>query len=750
VRAPTPLRPAGSGVPSSLVRRFDRISPLLAGLVAATLWWAFGTARKLPALEAMVPRGTLDYFTYYRPNAHYAFARLAAGEIPLWNPQQGLGLPFLATLQTGVLYPPNWLHVFLPTQLAFAVLAAAHLGLAAGLATALARALGATGWGALAAGLLFGGSNWLLGALWSPSTLYSAAWLPGVLLAIERIVERPGPGRVAALAGAVAMQALTGWPYVLLMTCLAAALFAGGALIEVGLREGRIPVSRALALAAGALAGALLAAPQLLPAAELVSHSSRALGVLASEQTVMLTAQHDPAYFVTVLLGRGVNDGVPGALALPLAAFALSLRGPRRTRLALLLGVGAFGLLVSFPLHVPLYGWLRELPLAGDFRFPFRYRLLSTLALSVAAGVGVTKVASLVARGPRLQQAVAAGLAVVAVALQSGVILGAALPFPREASWPRPPGVDALLQALLARGAGAGRLHWQYAEGRAWGDKIGQMEGLRVTHDLEPLTPAPTARFLNFLETGSAETIDARDLKHRKASAEPSQRAAEGGYLGEVPFFGRVGLPAEPSRVRLFDVASVRFVLANEPPAWLAERYPRLRELGTRPAVFENPDVLPRAYRVTRAEAEPPLPEQALARLVAADFDARRSALLDAPPPALLLAAAMAADADAGTTSLERDEPEHQVIRTRGEQPAALVLTDAYYPGWEATVDGVPAPILRANTVFRAVAVPAGEHVVEMRYRPRPFRLGVALALGTLVAGAACAGVLAWRRRSTA
>ena len=77
-------------------------------------------------------------------------------------------------------------------------------------------------------------------------------------------------------------------------------------------------------------------------------------------------------------------------------------------------------------------------------------------------------------------------------------------------------------------------------------------------------------------------------------------------------------------------------------------------------------------------------------------------------------------------------------IRTRGASPAVLVLNDSFYPGWEATLDGVDVPLLRANTAFRAVAVPAGEHVVEMRYRPRSFEVGLALAgVAILLLGAA-------------
>ena len=78
------------------------------------------------------------------------------------------------------------------------------------------------------------------------------------------------------------------------------------------------------------------------------------------------------------------------------------------------------------------------------------------------------------------------------------------------------------------------------------------------------------------------------------------------------------------------------------------------------------------------------------------------------------------------------------MLRTRGDEPAAVVLTDAHYPGWEATLDGSPAPLLRANLLFRAVAVPPGEHEIVMRYRPATLRWGFAIAL---VAVIGCVGV---------
>ena len=66
---------------------------------------------------------------------------------------------------------------------------------------------------------------------------------------------------------------------------------------------------------------------------------------------------------------------------------------------------------------------------------------------------------------------------------------------------------------------------------------------------------------------------------------------------------------------------------------------------------------------------------------------------------------------------------------------------DAHYPGWQATLDGEPVELLRANLNFRGVAVPAGSHQIEMRYRPESFRWGLVLAL---MGAVAWAGALAF------
>ena len=111
----------------------------------------------------------------------------------------------------------------------------------------------------------------------------------------------------------------------------------------------------------------------------------------------------------------------------------------------------------------------------------------------------------------------------------------------------------------------------------------------------------------------------------------------------------------------------------------------------------------------------------------------RQVALVEEPAPAFR---GEAGEPATGTVDFETDDPEHVVLRVHAPRRGFLVLADQWFPGWRATVDGTSVPIVRANYVFRLVEVPAGDSVVDFRYRPR------SVALGALVSALSIAGVV--------
>jgi uncharacterized membrane protein YfhO len=78
---------------------------------------------------------------------------------------------------------------------------------------------------------------------------------------------------------------------------------------------------------------------------------------------------------------------------------------------------------------------------------------------------------------------------------------------------------------------------------------------------------------------------------------------------------------------------------------------------------------------------------------------------------------------------------------------AFLITSDVYYPGWHATVDGVPARIYQTNYALRGVVVPAGRHVVRFEFRPRSLVYGGAISAFSLLLLIGCA--LWYGRRSS-
>ena len=165
-------------------------------------------------------------------------------------------------------------------------------------------------------------------------------------------------------------------------------------------------------------------------------------------------------------------------------------------------------------------------------------------------------------------------------------------------------------------------------------------------------------------------------------------------------------------------------------PEWLKPVYQHDHAL-----VLENKRALPRAWLVGQAQSVDG--EEAL-RLITGQtgentpaFDPRRTALLEVAPAELpqLAGGELPADSAARVTLYE---PNRLVIHTRSAQGAVLVLSEMFYPGWEATVDGVPARIHLTNYLLRGVVVGAGEHRVEMRYVAPAARNGAVISAATL------------------
>ena len=104
---------------------------------------------------------------------------------------------------------------------------------------------------------------------------------------------------------------------------------------------------------------------------------------------------------------------------------------------------------------------------------------------------------------------------------------------------------------------------------------------------------------------------------------------------------------------------------------------------------------------------------------------------------------ALASTAMGYAVQLGFDTPALVALRATLASPGLLVLADTWYPGWSVRVDGRPAPLLRADHAFRAVALPAGEHRVEFHYQPTWLVPGV--ALGLLGAGGLLAAMLIGR-----
>jgi len=176
-------------------------------------------------------------------------------------------------------------------------------------------------------------------------------------------------------------------------------------------------------------------------------------------------------------------------------------------------------------------------------------------------------------------------------------------------------------------------------------------------------------------------------------------------------------------------LANVRYVLSKSPVP-----LPRVAEIAGF-TFYENTRVLPRFFFAGRLQPAASLADAARS-LHAADFDPSQTAIVEAE-----LATGPLSPGEVRVVSYAPNEVR---LRTRSAGDGFLVAADAWYPGWEAAIDGQPARVYSTDVAFRGLRVPAGDHQVEMRFVPR------ILWRSAAVSGLALLGVLWAFRRARA
>jgi hypothetical protein len=718
---------------------------------------------------AFVPRGGGDLVSFIYPRYAFVARSIRQGTLPLWDPFLYSGQPYLADVQSGLLYPINLLVFLLARSFDYhklELMAIGHYALAGICVYVLGRQLRIGRFGAFIGGLTWEASGFLVAHLGHYNLVAVVVWIPLVLALLQPALEGGSLAWTAAAAMVLAVSTFAGHTQMSLEAGLLIALYTAGFALAT---RSWWTALRSL----GVLAGwsLLLCLVQIVPGYQLTAQSVRADISYADATAFAFLPQKLILLLVPHFYGLSPDRywGPPsltenylyiGILPLALAGLALLMVRDWRTRT---FGVIAgLGLLLSFADWTPLHGWLYALvPGFDKVRAPGRFLFFVDLGIAMLAALG----ADLLTRPlPTARRALfrlfltgwtlfAAGLLFVAAPL---VYLRLFINQAQTASLVEQMNVATnsfaltLLYALATAALlAAYRYRWLPRSG-ILGITIGLLVVDLVGNNavINPTPDDPTVGFQHpavvaFLQQnlGSAriDTVTGvEDIWQPDAAALYGFRSLWGLYdpltLADYYWFWKVQIPGRSSR--LYDLLGARYLLGHKDVVLDWQKF-RLA-FSDDPAinVYENPRALPRAFFVSTSTVVPSH-DAALAAIKAPGFDPGRTVVLEGGT------ALRGPAGEAIPAAFVVDGPNTVIVRINAPRPGYLVLADPYYGGWQATVDGRPAPLLRADWIFRAVPVGPGSHEVAFRFRPRSLLAAAGIsALAWLAALAVVAGRL--------
>lgn len=716
-----------------------------------------------------------DAKAHFQPQIQFLAQSLARGESPAWTPYVFSGFPQIADPQATIFSPPFLLLALIdgaPSLWAVDVTVLVFVALGG---LALMFWFRDRGWhwaGGLIAALAFCYGASMAWRLQHFGQVLSLAYLPIALLCLDRALDRSSI-LYGIAAGIVAAAILLGRDQVALLSIYLLAAYALWRLLGHE-RPGATLRRSLLPLGAGALCALLLIAVPLLLTAMLAQESNRpsidydgaARGSLHPALLLTLVMPDvfgasgrmedywGPPSFAWpdtgLFIAQNVGELYIGAIPLLLLAVA-AVRGELWAReIRFFTCAAAFALLYALGWYTPVFRVLYTLmPGVSLYRRPAdaaflvgglgailagyaAHRLLRSSWQTGLASVRIPALAAAIVLGVSALLAVALGLwmgraqalgmplAMAALCLAGAVL---AIAWATAKARPKPQLAAVILAAAMAADLAANN-----------GPNSSTAQPPQMYEALEPDTGNATIAILKSSVVADDTRRDRVELAglgfhwpnasltHRLEStlgynpvrlALYSQATGAGDHVG-LPDQRRFS-PLLPSyRSTLANLLGLRYIATGVP----IEQIDAKLEPGELPLVartsdgyiYENPDAFPRALFATEARGAD------FARMLAdgawPQVDLNTTVLLARPP------AASPNPRRPGRVRIARYTNTEVVLDADSPDGGWVVLNDLWHPWWFAEVDGRPAEILRANVLFRAVAVPPGRHTVRFRFRP--------------------------------
>lgn len=735
--------------------------------LAALLFLATALALAFPWLSGRVTI-PWDAKAHFQPQFVFLAHALHSGQSPFWTPNVFAGMPQIADPQSLIFAPFFLLAAALVPEPSFVLEDEIVFGMLAMGGLALMAYFRDRGWsaaGALIAALAFAFGGSAAWRIQHTGQIMSLSWLPVTLWLFARALDRRSAA-YGATAGAVAAFMVLGRDQVAYLSVL---MLAAYALYRIATDDA--PVTSAIApLLAGAVVGAAIIAVPLAFTLELAANSNRPEIDLDGAYKGSLP----PASFFTLLsanmfgtdgplaafwgppvgeadlfLARNMTDVYAGAIPLVAALAALGRGFFAEREARFFAGALVFFALYALGRYTPAFAFFYHIPGVDLWRRPADATFLFGFAFALLAGYAFTLIERRVAapRPPLLIGALVGLFALaIAYAAKREHLAQAVAPLAVSAAFVA--GAAALVIVV-----GAGRLR-----GFALLAAVAALAtaDLAVSNGPNESTALPPEQF-DVLRTDSKDPVIAFLKEKLKENAAPDRRdrvelAAIDFHwpnaslvhgldhdLGYNPIRlkifedatgagDHVALPEQREFSKLYpayrsplsDMLGLRYVATGVPIEEIDKHYKpgdlqELTQIG-KVHLYENKSAYPRVMVATCAM------HVDFARMLATgewpEADYRETVLLEEPP---LCHTHKGLPPDAARARLVAYGNTEIVVETNAPPGGGwLILNDVWHPWWFATLDGEAAEILRANVLFRAVAIPEGRHEVRFTFEPVP------------------------------